>query len=84
MALTFSLAMAVEAVASWPILSQFWPTLDYFLPTFCLFFGPRLETLQLLTTIYHSFGITGYGGLRPGIQNKKGFCIKINLPEGNY
>ena len=39
MALTFSLAMAVEAVASWPILSQFWPTLDYFLPTFCLFFA---------------------------------------------
>ena len=30
------------------------------------------------------YGITGYGVLRPGIQNKKGFCIKINLPKGNY
>ena len=28
--------------------------------------------------------ISGYGVSRPGIQNKKGFCIKINLPKGNY
>ena len=26
------------------------------------------------------YGIAGYGG----IQNKKGFCIKINLPKENY
>ena len=30
------------------------------------------------------YGITGYGVSRPGIQNRKGFCIKINLPKGNY
>ena len=30
------------------------------------------------------YGISGYGVSRPGIQNKKGFCIKINSPEGNY
>ena len=30
------------------------------------------------------YGISGYGVSRPGIQNKKGFCIKINLPKGNY
>jgi hypothetical protein len=31
-----------------------------------------------------SYGISVYGVSRPGIQNKKGFCIKINLPKGNY
>jgi hypothetical protein len=30
------------------------------------------------------YGTSGYGVSRPGIQNKKGFCIKINLPKGNY
>ena len=30
------------------------------------------------------YGITGYGVLRPGIQNRKGFCTKINLPKENY
>ena len=30
------------------------------------------------------YGITGYGVSRPGIQNMKGFCIKINLSKGNY
>ena len=30
------------------------------------------------------YGITGYGVSRPGIQNKKGSCIKVNLPKGNY
>jgi hypothetical protein len=30
------------------------------------------------------YGITGYGVSRPGIQNRKGFCIKINLPKVNY
>ena len=30
------------------------------------------------------YGITGYGVSRPGIQNKKDFCIKINIPKENY
>ena len=30
------------------------------------------------------YGISGFGVSRPGILNKKGFCIKINLPKGNY
>ena len=29
--------------------------------------------------LFEDYGITGYGVSRPGIQNKKGFCIKINL-----
>jgi hypothetical protein len=27
------------------------------------------------------YGITGYGVSRPGIQNQKDFCIKINTPK---
>jgi hypothetical protein len=30
------------------------------------------------------YGITGYGVSSPGIQNYKDFCIKINIPKGNY
>ena len=30
-----------------------------------------------------NYGISGYGVSRLGIQNKKGFSIKINLPKGN-
>ena len=37
-----------------------------------------------MLTYYRDYGITSYGVSRPGIQNKKGFCIKINLPKGNY
>jgi hypothetical protein len=31
-----------------------------------------------------AYGITGYGVSRPGIQNLKDFCIKINTYKGNY
>ena len=30
-----------------------------------------------------SYGITGYDVSRPGIQNKKDFCMKINISKGN-
>ena len=30
------------------------------------------------------YDITGCGVFKAGIQNWKGFCIKINLPKGNY
>ena len=31
-----------------------------------------------------NYGITGYGISSPEIQNQKDFCIKINIPKGNY
>ena len=43
-----------------------------------------LGNVQTLLRLYSGYGISGYGVSRPGIQNKKGFCIKINLPKGNY
>ena len=30
---------------------------------------------------YTNYGIPGYGVSRPGIQNKKDFCIKINISK---
>ena len=27
------------------------------------------------------YGVTSYGMSRPGIQNEKDFCIKINIPK---
>ena len=30
------------------------------------------------------YGSTGCGVFKRGIQNKKDFCIKINIPKGNY
>ena len=39
---------------------------------------------DILSCITFHYAISGYGVSRPGIQNKKGFCIKINLPKGNY
>ena len=34
--------------------------------------------------LYWHYGITGYQVATPGIQNQKDFCIKINIPKGNY
>ena len=31
-----------------------------------------------------NYGNTGCGVFKGGIQNKKGFCIKINIPKGNF
>ena len=42
-------------------------------------FLPRC--LLLLCAYY---GNTGYGVSSPGIQNLKDFCLKINIPKGNY
>ena len=36
------------------------------------------------TGIYLRYGNTGYGVSSPGIQNYKYFCLKINIPKGNY
>ena len=33
---------------------------------------------------HEACGNTGYGVSRPGRQNWKGFCLKINIPKGNY
>ena len=30
------------------------------------------------------YGITGYQVFKRGVQNWKDFCLKINIPEGNY
>ena len=47
-----------------------------------------MRTLQYLKKIItpqkessSHYGISGDGVSRPGIQNKKDFCIKINLPK---
>ena len=40
--------------------------------------------LWFITIINHHYGITGYRVSRPEIQNQKDFCIKINVPKGNY
>ena len=38
--------------------------------------------IQILIGLYYD--ITGYGVSSPGIQNKKDFCLKINIPKGIY
>ena len=34
--------------------------------------------------VYEKYGSTGCGGFKGGVQNWKGFCIRINMPKGNY
>ena len=33
---------------------------------------------------YSGYGNTSYGVSSPGIQNQKDFCLKNNIPKGNY
>ena len=42
------------------------------------------EKQQQLEKSDTDYGNTGYGVSGPGIQNQKGFCLKINIPKGNY
>ena len=57
---------------------------------FCLY-HPAKKNLNIFSRNSHRqrkhcqhYGITGYEVSRPGIQNMKGFCIRINLPKENY
>ena len=45
---------------------------------------PLTILISVLKSIYVRYGITDYGVSRPGIQNWKDFCMKINIPKGNY
>ena len=40
--------------------------------------------LYLVSARWHHNGSTGCGVLKRGTQNKKDFCIKINIPKENY
>ena len=42
------------------------------------------EKQQQLDKSDTDYGNTGYGVSSPGIQNQKGFCLKINISKGNY
>ena len=50
---------------------------------FGIFFFHITKILKSFLTMW-GYGITGYGGSRPGIQIQKDFCIKINIPKKNY
>ena len=49
----------------------------------------RMEGLQKISSIFHFEQVNkGYGNMdyrvfKPGIQNWKDFCLKINIPKGN-
>ena len=49
-----------------------------------------LKTMVVLDDISQSsaentrYGNTGYGVSRPGLQNQKDFCIRINIPKEYY
>ena len=38
----------------------------------------------LSTSIFVHYGNTGCGLFKPGVQNKKDFCLRINILKGNY
>ena len=37
-----------------------------------------------VTTVYGPYGNTGCGVFKPRMQNWKYFCVRINIPHGNY
>ena len=42
------------------------------------------QNMVHLVFMYLKYGSTGCGVFKRGIQNQKDFCIKINIPKGNY
>ena len=34
--------------------------------------------------VFGGYGNRGCGVFKGGVQNQKGFCIRINMPKGNY
>ena len=46
--------------------------------------GNQLGCQYLPPAVDTKFGSTGYGVLSLGIQNYRYFCLKINIPTGNY
>ena len=44
-------------------------------------FLPLFQVCQLLDKDY---GNTGCGVFKWGVQNQKGFCLRINIRKGNY
>ena len=54
--------------------------------TFGVLFNPidstvRLQWARIKNCTYLQYGITGCGIFKAGIQNWKGFCIKINCSQ---
>ena len=45
--------------------------------------GTLEANLQILQH-YHRYGNTGYEVSSPGIQIKKGVCLRTNIPKGYY
>ena len=46
---------------------------------------PRcVRGMYYLICLYVHYGNTGCGIFKWGIQNWKDFCLKINIPQGNY
>ena len=42
------------------------------------------EFQHMIANMYHDYGNTGCGVFKRGIQNLKDFCLRINIPKGNF
>ena len=65
------------------------PELSRFCDTIVLHYLPKVTVVIILkgrieNFAHQNYSSTGCGVFKRGIQNYKDFCIKINVPKGNY